>query len=105
MKSEMSEQMLSHDVVNSGKEEISIAGFLSRDEFMKTLAKAFGQSTLIGFLTFAGMTILGDFDRWYIGPYHAEAATVATMVFAYFKARKIGEKYLETGDPLEDVRK
>ena len=104
MKSEMSEQMSSHDVVNSGK-GISIAGFLSRDEFMKTLAKAFGQSTLIGVLTFAGMTILGDFDKWYIGPYHAEAATVATMVFAYFKARRIGEKYLETGDPLKDVRK
>jgi len=103
MKFKITPSKVSQDFVNSGY-GVSLKGFLNRDEFMRTLAKSLQQSTLIGFATFAALTILGDFESWYIGPYKMALATLATIAAANIRARKIGEKYLDEGDPLKEAR-
>lgn len=79
-------------------EQVSIKGYLSAEEFMKTLAKTVKQSSLAGFATFALLTIFGDFESWYIGPYKGEIATLVALVLGYMRARAIGAKYIEEGD-------
>lgn len=90
-------EILSRLNMNYGN-QVSIKGYLNPDEFMKTLSKALKQSTLAGFAAYAALTILGDFESWYIGPYKAEIATMVALVLGYMRARSIGAKYLEEGD-------
>lgn len=90
-------EILSRMNMNYGN-QVSIKGYLNAEEFMKTLAKTVKQSTLAGFVTFAVLTILGDFQNWYIGPYKAEAATLVALVLGYARARTIGLKYLSEGE-------
>lgn len=78
--------------------QVSLKGYLNAEEFMKTLAKALKQSSLAGFAIYAGLTILGDFESWYIGPYKAEAATLVALVLGFLRARQIGGQYFEKGD-------
>ena len=90
-------EILSRMNMNYGN-QVSIKGYLNAEEFMKTLAKTVKQSTLAGFVTFAALTVFGDFESWYIGPYKAEIATMVALVLGYIRARSIGAKYLEEGD-------
>jgi hypothetical protein len=78
-------------------EKVSLKGYLNPDEFMKTLSKALKQSTLAGFAAYAALTILGDFESWYLGPYKAEAATLIALVLGFLRARQIGAQYFEKG--------
>lgn len=83
--------------------QVSIKGYLNAEEFMKTLAKTVRQSTLAGFAAYAALTILGDFENWYLGPYKAEAATLIALILGYVRARSIGLKYLDEGEKPDDV--
>lgn len=89
-------KVLSRLSVNYGN-QVSIKGYLNAEEFMKTLSKTVKQSTLAGFLAFAALTIIGDFENWYLGPYKAEMATILALVVGYLRAKRIGEQYIEKG--------
>jgi hypothetical protein len=93
-------KVLSRLNMNYGN-QVSIKGYLNADEFMKTLSKAVKQSTLAGFAAYAALTILGDFESWYLGPYKAEAATVIALLLGFLRARQIGAQYIENGDERE----
>ena len=81
-------------------EQKSLRGYLSAIEFKKTIAKALKQSTLAGFGLYAVLVILGDFEKWYVGPYAAQIATIVALVMGYLRAQSIGAKYIEEGsDP------
>jgi hypothetical protein len=94
-------QILSRLNVNYGN-QVSIKGYLNTEEFMKTLSKTVKQSTLAGFIAYAAMTIMGDFENWYLGPYKAEAATLIALILGYVRARAIGLKYLEEGEKSDE---
>ena len=87
--------IMSRAVVNSGSD--SIKGYLNREEFMKSLNKALKSSSLWGFATFAGLTLLGDFEKWYIGPYAAELSALVALARGYYVAKKMGAKYMQDG--------
>ena len=90
-------KILSRQILNYGN-QVSLRGYLSTEEFMKTLSKTVKQSTLAGFAAYAALTILGDFENWYIGPYKMEVATLVALALGYLRARTIGLKYLDEGD-------
>lgn len=79
-------------------EQVSKSGYLNAEELMKTIAKSFGQSTLAGVGLFVALTVLGDFDSWYIGPHKAEIATFVALILGPLRAAMIGRKYLEVGN-------
>lgn len=90
-------EILSRLNMNYGN-QVSLKGYLNAEEFMRTLAKTVKQSTFAGFAAYAALTILGDFEQWYLGPYKAEAATLVALILGYLRARAIGLKYLEEGE-------
>ena len=87
--------------VNYGN-QVSIKGYLNTEEFMRTLSKTVKQSTFAGFAVYAALTIFGEFEAWYIGPYKAEAATLIALILGYVRARAIGLKYLDEGEKPDE---
>jgi hypothetical protein len=82
--------------------QVSLKGYLSREEFMRSLNKALKSSSIWGFVTFVLLALAGDFEKWYIGPYAMEIATFVALVRGYFAAKNMGAKYAEQGvDPRE----
>lgn len=94
--------IMSRVMMKSGSTR-SLAGFLNPEEFMKTLAKSVKQSTIAGFAVFAALTIFGDFENWYIGPYKGELAMIVAMIVGIVRAHSLGSKYLAEGDPFDDA--
>jgi hypothetical protein len=88
--------------ISSYGEQVSKEGYLNTEEFMKTLAKSFGQSTLAGVGFFVALTVLGDFENWYIGPYKGELAMFVTLLVGFVRAKSLGAKYMAEGDPIDE---
>lgn len=70
---------------------------------MKSLNKALRSSSLWGFATFVLLALAADFEKWYIGPYAVEIATIVALIRGYFAAKKMGEKYAAEGADPHDV--
>ena len=108
MNSEKEHPIMSRDVVRSGN-QVSIRGYLNTEEFMRTLSKTVKQSTLAGFAAYAALTILGDFESWYIGPYKVEIAAIVALaiepILGYLRAKTIGRQYFEEGDTADKTKK